>query len=148
MATRTKAKKTDDLIFGIKPYKATKTEKYMSQKQVEHFRSILNAWRDSLINELNRTVHHIQDETENHADPNDRASQETDFTLELRSRDRERKLLKKIDSSLTLLDKSDYGFCESCGEEIGLQRLEARPTAELCIDCKSLAEIREKKIQT
>jgi len=148
MATRAKAKESDELIFGIKPYKATKTEKYMSSKQTKHFQSILNAWRDSLINELNRTVHHIQDETENHADPNDRASQETDFTLELRSRDRERKLLKKIDSSLTKLDKSDYGYCESCGEEIGLQRLEARPTADLCIDCKSLAEIREKKIQT
>ncbi len=148
MATKSKAKKADDLIFGIKPYKATKREKYMNPKQVEHFRSILNAWRDSLINELNRTVHHIQDETENHADPNDRASQETDFTLELRSRDRERKLLKKIDGSLALLDKNEYGYCESCGEEIGLQRLEARPTADLCIDCKSLAEIREKKIQT
>ena len=148
MVTRTTAKKTDDLIFGIKPYKANKKEKYMNSDQVEHFRSTLNAWRDSLINQLTRPVHHIQDETENHADPNDRASQETEFTLELRSRDRERKLLKKIDGSLAQLDKSEYGYCESCGEEIGLHRLEARPTANLCIDCKSLAEIREKKIQT
>jgi len=87
----------------------------------------------------------MQDETENHPDPNDRASQETDISLELRSRDRERKLIKKIDESLDLIETSDYGYCDSCGVEIGIQRLEARPTATMCIDCKTLDEIREKQ---
>jgi DnaK suppressor protein len=113
---------------------------------LEHFRAILNAWRQELLEEVSRTVHTMQDETANHPDPNDRASQETDMSLELRSRDRERKLIKKIDEAIVKIDSNDYGFCETCGVEIGVQRLEARPTATLCIDCKTLDEIREKQM--
>lgn len=133
------------LIHGIKPYRPRKGEAYMNEKQREHFRTILNAWRDELLDEIQRTVHSMQDETINHPDPNDRASQETDMSLELRSRDRERKLIRKIDESLRMIDSGDYGFCESCGVEIGIQRLEARPTATLCVDCKTLDEIRERQ---
>jgi DnaK suppressor protein len=117
----------------------------MNKKQLDHFRAILDAWRDELMQEVTRTVHAMQDETVNHPDPNDRASQETDMSLELRSRDRERKLLKKIEEAMHDIDSGDYGFCENCGEEIGISRLEARPTATLCIDCKTLAEIRERQ---
>lgn len=136
-----------DLIFGVEPYKEAKGEEYMNSEQLVHFKNILSAWRSELVQELNRTVHHIQDDTSNHADPNDRATQETEFTLELRSRDREHKLIKKIDESIAQIDivDSDYGYCESCGVEIGIKRLEARPTATLCIECKSLAEIRERQ---
>lgn len=133
------------LIGGIKPYKAKKGEKYMNAKQLEHFRAILDAWREELIEEVSRTVHTMQDETVNHPDPNDRASQETDMSLELRSRDRERKLLKKINEAIEEINSGDYGYCEKCGVEIGIQRLEARPTATLCIDCKTLDEIRERQ---
>lgn len=142
----TAKKTTSPPIHGIKPYKATKKEEYMNGKQLAHFRAILNAWRDELLDETSRTVHAMQDETINHPDPNDRASQETDFSLELRSRDRERKLLKKIDDSMALIDSGDYGWCEKCGVEIGIQRLEARPTATLCVDCKTLDELREKQM--
>ncbi|AFJ01235.1 C4-type zinc finger protein, DksA/TraR family [Methylophaga frappieri] len=116
----------------------------MSAEMSSHFRSILEKWRTQLKEEVDRTVHHMQDEAANFPDPNDRATQEEEFTLELRTRDRERKLIKKIEESLIDLDKGDYGFCESCGTEIGIRRLEARPTATLCIDCKTLDEIREK----
>jgi len=95
---------------------------------------------------VDRTLHHMQDEAANFPDPNDRATQESEFTLELRTRDRERKLIRKIDESLTTLDSGDYGYCETCGIEIGIRRLEARPTATLCIDCKVLDEIREKQM--
>ncbi len=128
----------------IAPYQETAGEEYMNDAQVEHFRHILENWRAQLRAEVDRTVHHMQDEAANFPDPNDRATQEEEFTLELRTRDRERKLIKKIDESLVDLDKGDYGFCESCGTEIGIRRLEARPTATLCIDCKTLDEIREK----
>lgn len=117
----------------------------MGKRQVAHFREILNAWRAELSQDTSKTVVHIQDETASHPDLNDRASQETDMVLELRGRDRDRKLLKKIDESLQLLAAGDYGYCENCGEEIGLKRLEARPTALLCIDCKTLDEIRERQ---
>lgn len=130
---------------GIKPYKAKKGERYMNKKQLAHFQAILNAWRVQLIDEVSRTVHAMQDETISHPDPNDRASQETDMSLELRSRDRERKLLKKIDEAIEQTETSDYGYCEKCGVDIGIQRLEARPTATLCIDCKTLDEIRERQ---
>jgi DnaK suppressor protein len=126
------------------PYQESDGEEYMNAEQVEHFRHILETWRSQLREEVDRTVHHMQDEAANFPDPNDRATQEEEFTLELRTRDRERKLIKKIDESLVDLDKGDYGFCESCGTEIGIRRLEARPTATLCIDCKTLDEIREK----
>lgn len=137
---------TSVLIHGIKPYVEKKNEEYMGKKMLEHFRTILNAWRQELLEEVSRTVHTMQDETANHPDPNDRASQETDMSLELRSRDRERKLIKKIDEAIVKIDSNDYGFCETCGVEIGVQRLEARPTATLCIDCKTLDEIREKQM--
>ncbi|GLP98917.1 MULTISPECIES: RNA polymerase-binding protein DksA [Methylophaga] len=128
----------------ITPYQEEAGEEYMNDAQVEHFRQILENWRAQLRAEVDRTVHHMQDEAANFPDPNDRATQEEEFTLELRTRDRERKLIKKIDESLVDLEKGDYGFCESCGTEIGIRRLEARPTATLCIDCKTLDEIREK----
>ena len=137
---------TSVLIHGIKPYVEKKDEEYMSKKMLEHFRTILNAWKQELLEEVSRTVHTMQDETANHPDPNDRASQETDMSLELRSRDRERKLIKKIEEATAKIDSNDYGYCETCGVEIGLKRLEARPTATLCIDCKTLDEIREKQM--
>ena len=133
-------------VAGIKPYTAKKGEKYMNKKQREHFRAALNAWKSELENEITRTVQQMRDVPENPPDPNDRASQETDMSLELRSRDRERKLIKKIDESIGRIDIGDYGYCEVCGVEIGVERLEARPTAELCIDCKTLDEIREKQM--
>jgi len=131
--------------FGIQPYEATADEEYMNPDQEKHFRSILLAWKKNLMEEVDRTVHHMQDEATNFPDPNDRATQESEFSLELRTRDRERKLIKKIDEAITRLDNHDYGFCEGCGVEIGVRRLEARLTATLCIDCKTLDEIREKQ---
>jgi len=144
MAT-SKDKNLDASHLDFKPYKPKKGEDHMSPAQTEHFRGILLQWKDALKLDLDRTVHHMQDEASNFPDPTDRASQESDFSLELRTRDRERKLIKKIDESLNLLDSGDYGFCETCGIEITLKRLEARPTATQCIDCKSLDEIREKQ---
>lgn len=126
------------------PYKARKGEEYMGPKQVAHFRQILLNWKQELMEEVDRTVHHMQDEAANFPDPNDRATQESEFAMELRTRDRERKLIKKIEEALNHLDSGDYGYCEQCGVEIGIRRLEARPTATLCFDCKSLDEIREK----
>jgi DnaK suppressor protein len=128
------------------PYQPKADEQYMSKNQLNHFRKILNEWKLELSNDLNRTVHTMQDEVTMFADPNDRASQETDMTLELRNRDRERKLIKKIDETLRNIDGGEYGYCEGCGIEIGLKRLEARPTATLCIDCKTLDEMREKQV--
>jgi DnaK suppressor protein len=145
-ASTKKAQEPKTLFGGIKPYKEKKGEKYMNKKQLDHFRAILEAWRQELIDEVSRTVHTMQDETVNHPDPNDRASQETDMSLELRSRDRERKLLKKINEAVEQIEANEYGYCEKCGVEIGIQRLEARPTATLCIDCKTLDEIREKQL--
>ncbi len=133
-------------VQGIEPYKLKKGEEYMNPDQVEHFRKILLAWKRDLMQEVDRTVHHMQDEAANFPDPNDRATQESEFSMELRARDRERKLIKKIDESLMMLDNEEYGYCESCGVEIGIRRLEARPTATQCIDCKTLDEIREKQM--
>lgn len=130
----------------IPPYAAKKGEEYMNSKQLAHFRLILDTLKQELIQDIERTVHTMQDEATVFADPNDRASQETDIALELRNRDRERKLIKKIDETLGRIDEGDYGFCNSCGIEIGLKRLEARPTATLCIDCKTLEEVREKQV--
>ena len=130
----------------FKPYQLEKGEEYMNEKQLAHFEKILRAWKQELMNEVDRTVDHMRDEAGNFPDPNDRATQEEEFSLELRTRDRERKLIKKIDESLAVLESGDYGYCEACGIEIGLRRLEARPTATLCIDCKTLDEIREKQM--
>jgi len=134
------------LTRGFEPYKETKGEEYMSDGMRVHFTGILNKWKLELMQEVDRTVHHMQDEAANFPDPADRASQEEEFSLELRARDRERKLIKKIDETLQLIEDNDYGWCDSCGVEIGIRRLEARPTATLCIDCKTLAEIKEKQI--
>ena len=131
--------------FNFEPYQESEGEEYMSPGQEEHFRQILSAWKRDLMEEVDRTVGHMKDDAANFPDPNDRASQESEFSLELRARDRERKLLKKIDEALKMLDEHEYGYCEACGIEIGLRRLEARPTATLCIDCKTLDEIREKQ---
>ncbi len=128
------------------PYQPKPDEDYMSKAQLNHFRKILNDWKAELSEELDRTVHTMQDEVTMFADPNDRASQESDMTLELRNRDRERKLIKKIDETLRNIDNDEYGYCEGCGIEIGLKRLEARPTATLCIDCKTLDELRERQV--
>ena len=128
------------------PYKEKKGEEFMSSEMKAHFRHILESWKSELMQEVDRTVHHMQDEAANFPDPNDRASQESEFTMELRTRDRERRLIKKITSSLAHLDDDEYGYCDSCGVEIGVRRLEARPTADLCIDCKTLEEIREKQL--
>jgi DnaK suppressor protein len=128
------------------PSKPKKGETYMSSKQLMHFRNILEGIKFELGRDIDRTVHTMQDEATIFADPNDRASQESDMALELRNRDRERKLIKKIDENIAKIDTGDYGYCESCGVEIGLKRLEARPTATLCIDCKTLDEIREKQV--
>ncbi len=132
-------------VPGIAPYREKKGEQYMSDTQLSHFRQILLTWKRELMEEVDRTVHHMQDEAANFPDPNDRATQESEFSMELRARDRERKLIKKIDESIDMLDDGEYGYCESCGVEIGIRRLEARPTATLCIDCKTLDEIREKQ---
>jgi DnaK suppressor protein len=136
----------DSLIHGIRPYKQKAREKYMSAGQSKHFRNILLAWKTNLLDEVSKTIHLMQDENINHPDPNDRASQETDMSLELRNRDRERKLLKKIDSTVAMISSHDYGWCERCGVEIGIRRLEARPTADLCVDCKTLNEIKERQM--
>jgi DnaK suppressor protein len=118
----------------------------MNSKQLAHFRKILDSLKSELMQDIDRTVHTMQDEATVFADPNDRASQESDMALELRNRDRERKLIKKIEETVQRIESGDYGYCESCGVEIGLKRLEARPTATLCIDCKTLDELREKQV--
>jgi DnaK suppressor protein len=126
-------------------YQPAEGEEYMGAQQRAYFRNILLDWKKSLLHEVDRTVNHMQDEATAFPDPNDRATQEEEFSLELRTRDRERKLLKKINESLAQIDNGDYGYCETCGIEIGLPRMQARPTATLCIDCKMLEEIREKQ---
>lgn len=133
-------------LSNITPYVEKKGEEYMNEAQTEHFIEILKAWKQELMEEVDRTKEHMQTEANNFADPNDRASQEEEFSLELRTRDRERKLIKKIDKTLELIEAEDYGYCDACGVEIGIRRLEARPTATLCIDCKTLAEIKEKQL--
>ena len=128
------------------PYVPKKGEEYMSAKQLAHFRTILETLKSELMNDIERTVHTMQDEATVFADPNDRASQETDIAIELRNRDRERKLIKKIEETIAQIDSGDYGYCTGCGVEIGIKRLEARPTASMCIDCKTLEEVREKQV--
>ena len=134
-------------IHGIAPYKPARGEEYMSDKQLKHFRQILTAWKRELMNEVDRTVHHMQDEAANFPDPNDRATQESEFGLELRTRDRERKLLRKIDSALIRIDEGDYGYCDETGEEIGLKRLEARPVATLCLEAQERRELAERQFR-
>lgn len=136
-------------MFGpinVKPYHLKQNEEYMNSKQLEHFRKVLLGWKSQLMTEVDRTMRHMQEEVSNYPDPVDRASQEEEFSLELRARDRERKLLRKIDETLNRINDNDYGYCDDCGAEIGIRRLEARPTATQCIECKTIAEIREKQI--
>jgi len=132
--------------FSFVPYKEIDGQEYMNEVQLKHFETILKNWKNQLMHEVDRTVLHMQDDAANFPDPNDRATQESEFSLELRTRDRERRLIKKIDEALKEIESGGYGFCESCGIEIGIRRLEARPTATLCIDCKTLDEIREKQM--
>ena len=134
-------------IHGIEPYKPRRGEDYMSADQLEHFHAILSAWKQELMFEVDRTVHHMQDEAANFPDPNDRATQESEFGLELRTRDRERKLLRKIDSALARIDEGSYGFCDETGEEIGLKRLEARPVATLCLEAQERRELAERQFR-
>ena len=147
--TATKSKVTAKSVSGLKQFKTytpKASEKYMSKSQITHFKKILNDWKVELSTELSRTVSHMQTDVTTYADPNDRASQESEMALELRNRDRERKLIKKINETLKNIDEDEYGYCMGCGEEIGLNRLQARPTATLCIDCKTLQEIKEKQM--
>ena len=132
--------------FSFVPYKEKDGEEYMNDTQLKHFELILKNWKKELMQEVDRTVMHMQDEASNFPDPNDRATQESEFSLELRTRDRERRLIKKIEDALSNIDSGDYGYCETCGVEIGIRRLEARPTATQCIDCKTLDEIRERQM--
>ena len=129
------------------PYEPAKDEEYMSDAQLEHFKAILLAWKNQLIGEADRTKTYIQDESSAMPDINDRATQEEEFALALRTRDRERKLIRKIDKSMAEIENDDYGFCETCGVEIGLRRLEARPTATQCIDCQTVSEMKERQNQ-
>ncbi len=146
-----RARRRSDLlsgpILGMSPYAARRGEDYMSSKQLTHFEEILSLWKSELMNEVDRTVHHMQDEAANFPDPNDRATQESEFGLELRTRDRERKLLRKIDSALTRIEDGSYGFCDETGEEIGLQRLEARPVATLCVEAQERREMAERQFR-
>ncbi|MEL6367275.1 MAG: RNA polymerase-binding protein DksA [Pseudomonadota bacterium] len=152
-ATRTTAPKRSraDIvsgpIHGIAPYQPKRGEEYMSDEQLEHFREILSAWKRELMEEVDRTVNHMQDEAANFPDPNDRATQESEFGLELRTRDRERKLLRKISSALTRIDEGTYGYCDETGEEIGLKRLEARPVATLCLEAQERRELAERQFR-
>jgi DnaK suppressor protein len=134
-------------IHGVGPYKARRGEDYMSETQLGHFFDILDAWKQELMFEVDRTVHHMQDEAANFPDPNDRATQESEFGLELRTRDRERKLLRKIESALIRIDDGSYGFCDETGEEIGLKRLEARPVATLCLEAQERRELAERQFR-
>ncbi len=134
-------------IHGIAPYKVKRGEKYMCKAQVKHFRAILQSWKNELIEHVDDTVHHMQDEAANFPDPNDRATQESEFGLELRTRDRERKLLGKINLALLRIDDGDYGYCEETGEEIGLKRLEARPVATLCLEAQERREMAERQFR-
>lgn len=133
-------------MAGVKPYQLKSNEKYMNKAQLEHFKCILEAWKNQIKNEIKYETLYAQDESINFPDLIDRAVQEEEFSLSLRNRDRERKLIKKIEITLRKIEEHNFGFCESCGIEIGILRLEARPTASLCIDCKTISEIREKQI--
>ena len=145
--SRSRAELLSGPIHGIEPYKPKRGEEYMSDGQLEHFHKILSAWKRELMFEVDRTVHHMQDEAANFPDPNDRATQESEFGLELRTRDRERKLLRKIDSALARIEDGSYGFCDETGEEIGLKRLEARPVATLCLEAQERRELAERQFR-
>jgi DnaK suppressor protein len=144
-ATAARKASTSTEFKAFEPYKPKRGEQYMNEAQRAHFKQILLNWKSELMQEVDRTVSHMKDEAANFPDPADRATQEEEFSLELRTRDRERKLIKKIDGTVERIEKDDYGFCDACGVDIGIKRLEARPTATLCIDCKTLDEIKERQ---
>jgi len=135
-----------ETLMRFEAYKAKPGEEYMNANQRGHFRKMLEAWKAELSQDIDSTLHSMQDEQTLFADPNDRATQESDMALELRNRDRERRLINKINETIANIESGDYGYCESCGIEIGLERMQARPTASMCIDCKTLDEIRERQI--
>jgi DnaK suppressor protein len=138
----------ESLLSGprnVQPYVAKRGEQYMSKEQLEHFRKILSSWKQDLMLEVDRTVSHMKDEAANFPDPNDRATQEEEFSLELRTRDRERKLIRKIDEALGRIEDGSYGYCLETGEQIGVKRLEARPVATLSIEAQERRERREKQ---
>jgi len=134
-------------VRGFTPYQPKRGEEYMNKDQLEHFRQLLLAWKRELMEEVDRTMLHMKDDAANFPDPNDRATQESEFGLELRTRDRERKLLKKIDSALSRIDDGSYGYCEETGDEIGLRRLEARPVATLCVEAQERRELAERQFR-
>ena len=147
---RSTARRRDILsgpIHGIEPYIVQRGEEYMSPGQLKHFDAILDSWKSELMVEVDRTVHHMQDEAANFPDPNDRATQESEFGLELRTRDRERKLLRKINSALIRIEEGSYGYCDETGEEIGLKRLEARPVATMCVEAQERSEMAERQFR-
>jgi DnaK suppressor protein len=138
----------ESLLAGprnVQPYIVKRGEQYMSKEQLEHFRHILTSWKRDLMVEVDRTVSHMKDEAANFPDPNDRATQEEEFSLELRTRDRERKLIRKIDEALKRIEDGSYGYCLETGEEIGIKRLEARPVATLSLEAQERRERREKQ---
>ena len=141
-----RARPVDSPFKNFNPYKVKKNEVFMSDGQLDHFRQILLSWKQELMEEVDRTMNHMQEEAINYPDPTDRAAQEEEFSIELKTRDRERRLIKKIDQTIERIDQEDYGYCDTCGIEIGLRRLEARPTANQCIDCKSHDELRERQL--
>ena len=143
---KTKANTVANNKSKIAPYKPKKNEKYMSAAMKRHFIAVLLLWKEHLLDEMQKTFDHLRAKGETYADPVDRASQEEEFAFELRTRDRERKLINKISTSIEKIKQDDYGWCESCGDEIGVKRLEARPTATHCIDCKTLDEIKERQL--
>ena len=134
-------------VKGFTPYQPKRGEEYMNRDQLEHFRQLLLAWKRELMEEVDRTMLHMKDDAANFPDPNDRATQESEFGLELRTRDRERKLLKKIDSALSRIDDGSYGYCEETGDQIGLRRLEARPVATLCVEAQERRELAERQFR-
>ena len=138
---------TDSPFANFVPYTPAEGEGYMSPAQVDHFRQMLDTWRRELMEQVDRTVNHLQDEASNFPDPADRATQEEELGIELRTRDRERRLIGKITETLARIGRNDYGYCDTCGVEIGLRRLEARPTATQCVDCKALEELRERQLR-
>jgi len=137
---------TSDRVVLKKGYKPKKSEKYMSPRQQEYFRQKLLAWRAELVEESRETISHLQSEVRDVGDEAERATRETENSLELRTRDRYRKLIRKIDKALIRIEEGDYGYCEETGEEIGLDRLEARPIATLCLDAQERWELRQKQL--
>ena len=145
-SARRRVQRDNTAAGGMRPYRKRKGEKYMNRRQLEHFRKLMIAWKEDLMHEVDRTVVHMKTDSSSYADSADRATQEEGFSLELRERDRERKLIRKIEEALIRIDNNEYGYCDLCGVEIGISRLEARPTATMCIDCKTLDEIKEKQV--